>query len=162
MPSKTKADVARQRLWNMPKEVQPFMNVGTVTFKNKENRDRTRDLVVLKAKNSKAMIERSQKIIKSATLSKIRMKRMMRFGREDFGRDSPWQWNRPGRRAFRMRSGMRDLRFVDEKERYQRKKRELRWPDQTRKRFRERPKKELRWIGSSHRYGRGTQTAGKR
>ncbi|CAL1132982.1 unnamed protein product [Cladocopium goreaui] len=162
MPSQTKADVARQRLWNMPKEVQPFMNVGTVTFKNKENRDRTRDLVVLKAKNSKAMIERSQKIIKSATLSKIRMKRMMRFGREDFGRDSPWQWNRPGRRAFRMRSGMRDLRYVDEKERYQRKKRELRWPDQTRKRKRERPKKELRWIGSSHRYGRGTQTAGKR
>ena len=73
----------------------------------------------------KAMIERSQKIIKSATLSKIRMKRpgevsvfgsvlgpyldlkisspcrMMRFGREDFGRDSPWQWNRPGRMMAR-------------------------------------------------------------
>lgn len=69
------------------------------------------------------MIERSEKIIKHATLSKIRMqrpgvvsdiynsarinpldaaeglpRRMMRHGRKDFARDTPWQWNRPGRR----------------------------------------------------------------
>lgn len=155
MPRQTKADLARQRLWNMPKEVEPYLNVGEVTFKNKEKRIRTRNLVVLKAKNMKAVLQRSEEIIKHATLSKVRMKRMMRYGRENFGRDTPWQWNRPGKRAFRMRSGMGDLRYADDKERAQRKKNELRWPDQRRKRKRAREKKDHRWIGSSYKYGKG-------
>ena len=96
--------------------------------------------------SGKAVLQRSEEIIKHATLSKVRMKRttymvcgclrmfavcfwlllkanrirlhvghtsallasalidmlktdsfrMMRYGRENFGRDTPWQWNRPG------------------------------------------------------------------
>ncbi|CAK9077102.1 unnamed protein product [Durusdinium trenchii] len=158
-PTKTKADMARERLWNMPKEVAPYLGVARVTYLNKEKRDRSRNLVVIKAKNTQAVIEKSQRIIKHGTLSKIRMKRLMRHGRENFGRDTPWQWNRPGRRAFRMRSGMKDLRYADEKEKYQRKKLELRQPDWKRQRKRERPKRDFKWVGSSWKYGKGTRIA---
>eukprot|EP00913_Durusdinium_trenchii_P029047 g27235.t1 len=157
-PTKTKADMARERLWNMPKEVAPYLG-WQVTYLNKEKRDRSRNLVVIKAKNTQAVIEKSQRIIKHGTLSKIRMKRLMRHGRENFGRDTPWQWNRPGRRAFRMRSGMKDLRYADEKEKYQRKKLELRQPDWKRQRKRERPKRDFKWVGSSWKYGKGTRIA---
>ncbi|CAE7619747.1 unnamed protein product [Symbiodinium natans] len=153
----SKADVARQRLWNMPKDVTPYMQVETVTYQNKEKLARTRNLVVLKAKNSKAMLQKSQKIIKQGTLSSIRMKRLKRYGRGEFGRDNALQWNRPGRRAFRMRSGMKDLRYADDLERSQRRKKDLRPVDWKNKRRRPgQGEHKKRWIGSSFRYGRGT------
>ncbi|CAE7948468.1 unnamed protein product [Symbiodinium sp. KB8] len=155
--AQTKADVARQRLWNMPKDVAPYLQVANVTYQNKEKLARTRNLVVLKAKNSQAMLQKSEKIIKQGTLSKIRMRRLMRHGRGEFGRDNALQWNRPGRRAFRMRSGMKDLRYADPLERSQRRKKDIRPPDWKNKRTRPgQGQHQKRWIGSSHRYGRGT------
>ncbi|CAJ1429810.1 unnamed protein product [Effrenium voratum] len=158
-PGQTKADMARKRLWEMPKEVAPLLQLAQVTYKNRESRDRTRDLVVMKAKNTKAMVKKAEMIIKTGQLSKLTMKRLMRKGRENFGRDNAWQWNRPGLRAFRMRSGMKDLRYVSEKEKYQRKKNEIRPPDHKRKRKRDRPKHDLRYVGSSWKYGKGTRVA---
>jgi len=155
--AQTKADVARQRLWNMPKDVAPYLQVANVTYQNKEKLARTRNLVVLKAKNSQAMLQKSEKIIKQGTLSKIRMRRLMRHGRGEFGRDNALQWNRPGRRAFRMRSGMKDLRYADDLERSQRRKKDIRPPDWKNKRRRPgQGQHQKRWIGSSYRYGRGT------
>jgi len=157
--SPTKADVARQRLWNMPKDVAPLLEVSAVTYKNKEKLDRTRNLVVMKAKNAKAMLAKSEKIIKQGTLSKIRMRRLMRYGRGEFGRDNALQFNRGGRRAFRMRSGMQDLRYANDKERSQRRKNDPRPLDWKNKRKREGGPHKKRWIGSSFRYGRGTTIA---
>ncbi|CAE7714457.1 unnamed protein product [Symbiodinium necroappetens] len=207
--AQTKADVARQRLWNMPKDVAPYLQVANaagstkgrscmsipnfvrlqVTYQNKEKLARTRNLVVLKAKNSQvpraansdlvctdkdvdvsashymsqAMLQKSEKIIKQGTLSKIRMRRLMRHGRGEFGRDNALQWNRPGRRAFRMRSGMKDLRYADPLERSQRRKKDIRPPDWKNKRTRPgQGQHQKRWIGSSHRYGRGTTISKRR
>ncbi|CAE7669214.1 unnamed protein product, partial [Symbiodinium pilosum] len=144
----------------MPKDVAPYLEVGSVTYQNKEKLNRTRGLVVMKAKNSQVMLEKSEKIIKQGTLSKIRMRRLMRHGRGEFGRDNALQWNRGGRRAFRMRSGMKDLRYADDLERSQRRKNDMRPVDWKNKRRRPgQGQHQKRWIGSSHRYGRGTTIA---
>lgn len=125
----------------------PLLDERRVKYNNKDKIRETRDLVVLKAKNATAMVKRAQKLIAHGTIKQSKLIRMMRVGRENFARDIVTEMNRPGLRAFRYRSGMRDLRYEETFRRV-----EKRVPDYKRKRHRwnaYRPSK-LRYSGRSH------------
>lgn len=148
-----KADLLRQKIWDMPKNILPFVKPDIVRFPNKEKEMVEQELFVMKAKNANAIVKRSQAILKQGTLTAWNEKKMMRTGRKNFMRDYPEEQNRPGWRAFRYRSGMRDLR--NEKGfRFQK----LRLPDHKRKkRHREIRRAPARYIGSGKRYRTGTK-----
>eukprot|EP00930_Biecheleria_cincta_P011231 TRINITY_DN11386_c0_g1_i4.p1 TRINITY_DN11386_c0_g1~~TRINITY_DN11386_c0_g1_i4.p1 ORF type:complete len:351 (+),score=70.66 TRINITY_DN11386_c0_g1_i4:28-1053(+) len=167
-PKAIPADIQRQKLWDMPKDALPLMLTKRVSYVSREkrrvsadkliNRVEDLDFVVLKARNADRMIERSEKLIKWGSMGSNRLKRMKEWGREHFGKDIPMQRNKDGKRAFRYRSGMRDLREVSETESYQRRKKDLRPPDHKRKR--RRPDDLLKsetgkWAGSDKRYWQG-------
>ncbi|CAE8592831.1 unnamed protein product, partial [Polarella glacialis] len=130
----TPADMMRRQLWELPKDITTFTRQSKVIFNNKEGYRSERDLVVLNSKNSEACVRTARAIIKQGTMKKEKLTRMMRFGRENFARESEahTEMNRGGLRAFRYRSGMRDLRNEDEF-----RKREVRVPDKNRVRKRE-------------------------
>lgn len=138
------ADMQRLALWDIPKDVLPLVQEQRVWYKNKDKQKITRDLVVLKAKNAGAMLKKSWKLIGKATLKQSKQLKMSRFGRWNFGRDIITERSRGGLRAFRYRSGMRDLRYETEFRR-----RELRVPDRSRKRHRwmHYRNKPARWVG---------------
>lgn len=148
-----KADLLRQKIWEMPKNILPLVKPDIVRFPNKEKEMVEQELFVMKAKNANAIVKRSQAILKQGTLTAWTEKKMMRTGRKNFMKDYPEEQNRPGWRAFRYRSGMRDLR--NEKGfRFQK----LRLPDHKRKkRHRELRRAPARYIGSGKRYRTGTK-----
>lgn len=158
------ADIERQRLWDMPKDALPLMKSQRISFMNKQKKEEEMDVVVLKARNANRMIERSQKLIKQGTMGEQRLQKMQEWGREHFGKYAPTDRNKAGWRSFRYRSGMRDLREVSETESYQRRKTDIRPPDQKRTRHRQeeakKPKKKSRaqWMGSDKRFHQNGQT----
>lgn len=138
------ADIMRRDLWDMPKDVLRSIQPHKVRFRTKDKQWTRRELVVVKGASSSEMVERAQKVISDATLTQSKLLHWSRVGRENFGRDVIREQSRGGRRAFRYRSGMRDLR--NEKGfRWE----EKRLPDHKRKRSRPGAyrKRISRWTG---------------
>eukprot|EP00933_Yihiella_yeosuensis_P074942 TRINITY_DN84044_c0_g1_i1.p1 TRINITY_DN84044_c0_g1~~TRINITY_DN84044_c0_g1_i1.p1 ORF type:complete len:324 (+),score=48.05 TRINITY_DN84044_c0_g1_i1:94-1065(+) len=119
-PQKTRADIQREQLWHQPKgpaEILPLMMNTKVRFKNKDGKPESTDLVILKARNHAEIQKRCTAIIKQGTMTRMKLKLMNRIGRENWARDLPSQTSNAGWRAFRLRSGMRDMRYVDRDDR---------------------------------------------
>lgn len=128
------AQIERQKLWEMPKDMLPLQRTQRTRYLTKHGKQvQIRDLVVVKAPNALKMIRKSRALIAHAAIGQGKLLRMMRHKRWNFGRDPVSEWSRGGRRAFRYRSGMRDLR---NEEGYR--KEELRPPDRMGKRKRNR------------------------
>lgn len=146
--SETSADIMRRQLWAVPKDIMPHMEESRTSFRSKDTSWVHRDLVVVKGKNANAMIRKSRHLIKRGTIKQSKALRMMRFGRENFARDIVTERTRGGLRAFRYRSGQRDLR---EEAKFRRV--EQRLPDRYRKRHRwmQLLKKPARWTGQGKR-----------
>lgn len=126
------ADLVRRQLWDMPKDMLPLMREQRVKYRTRAGKlTQYRDLAVVKAPNAKAMVQKSKEIIGHAAIGPGKLLKMMRFGRENFGRDFVTERTRGGLRAFRYRSGMRDLRNETKSRRV-----EKRIPDHKRKRAR--------------------------
>lgn len=143
--SETSADIMRRELWRMPKNIMAHMEEERRSFRSKDTTWVHRDLVVVKGKNAGAMIRKSTALIKRGTKRQSKVLRMMRFGRENFARDIVTERTRGGLRAFRYRSGQRDLR---EEAKFRRV--EQRLPDRYRKRHRwmKLLKKPMRYTGT--------------
>jgi len=115
----------------MPKDMMPFLEEKRVRYKNKDTQMTQRDLVVVKGKNSKAMVEKAAERIARETVPMSKVLKMMRSNRRNWARDIVTERTRGGLRAFRYRSGMRDLRHETKFRRV-----EKRLPDLKRKRHR--------------------------
>jgi len=129
--TETQAERQRMELWNMPKDIMPLIRDTRIKYRNADKQTMSRDLVVIKSKNANLAIEKASRLISNGAMKQGKLLRMMRYGRENFGRDIVSEMNREGMRAFKYRSGMRDLRNEDEFRRQ-----EKRMPDRQRKRFR--------------------------
>jgi len=132
LPPPSPAEVQRRDIWAMPKNMLPLCTKEQVRYVNQDGNAEIRDLVVLKGSGTRALVERSAKVIAHGTPAASRLLLMYREGHgKNWARDVPSQRNRDGWRAFRMRSGMRDQRY-DPKYRTEQK----RLPDHQRKRIR--------------------------
>jgi len=107
---KTQAEIVRSQLWDIPKTVLPFQEWETVHYKDRDKTGHTRELVALKAGNTQKMIMKARRQIAKGVPKQARLFRMMRRGREKFGIDIVSERTYHGIRAFKYRSGMRDLR----------------------------------------------------
>mmetsp|Transcript_11228 Transcript_11228/g.16788 ORF Transcript_11228/g.16788 Transcript_11228/m.16788 type:complete len:139 (-) Transcript_11228:82-498(-) len=129
----------------MPKDVFPLVQTPRTTYRNMDKQKITRDLVVIKAKDAKVMVNRARHVLGKGSKKQSKLVRMMRYGRENFARDVVSERTRGGMRAFKYRSGMRDLRNEAKFRRV-----EKRLPDMKRKRHRL-PyglKRKSRWVGN--------------
>jgi len=138
------ADIQRSKLFDMPKNIEPHLEFHQRRYTTNDKVVQYRDLVVCKAKDSKWAVKRATHKISKCTKNQSKVLRMMRYGRENFGRDIVSERSRGGLRAFRYRSGMRDLRHEAKFRRV-----EQRLPDMKRKRHRwmQLRKKRANWIG---------------
>jgi len=145
VPSRSRADIQRREIMHMPKDVFPLLEETRTFYINQDKHKIRRDLVVIKSKDANKMVTRSRKILGKGSKQQSKLLRMMRHGRENFARDIVSERSRGGLRAFKYRSGMRDLRHEGKY-----RKVEQRLPDHKRKRHRwmQLLKKKSRWIGN--------------
>jgi len=141
----SKADIQRRDILHIPKDVYPLLDERRTSYINQDKHSILKDLVVIKSKNANMMLHRSRKILGKGSKQQSKLLRMMRHGRENFGRDIISERARGGLRAFKYRSGMRDQRHEGKFRRV-----EQRLPDHKRKRHRwmQLLKKKSRWVGN--------------
>jgi len=109
---KSMADIQRSDLWHMPKDVSGITSQISLNIqhRNSEEESTRRDLIVLPTKKHGDAITKATNIISKGTKQKDRIVKIMSIGRKNWARDVLSQRSSAGIRAFRYRSGMRDLR----------------------------------------------------
>lgn len=108
---KTTAEMQRNKIWAMPETIQPLMKKATFIFKDKDDFNVTRNLVVVKGACANKMLTQATKVIEQGTPKHIRLLRMYRDANPNWARDVFRELSRSGMRAMRSRSGMRDNRL---------------------------------------------------
>lgn len=149
------AEIQRRSIWDMPKNIEQYMkSENRVRYVGKEGIAQTRKLVCLKGKGLQKYLQRSGAKLGNSMVSRRKLVVQYRTTvGQHWGRDMPSQWNRDGRRAFRMRSGMQDKRYTTV---LKNEDRVGRMPDHQRKR-RGTWKMKRRWRWSGGMKGRRTK-----
>lgn len=110
MAQSSSAETIRRMLWEIPKTVLPFSVEKSIRYVDKDRTPHRRELRVLKCANDERMIARARRSIVKGSPKRARLEKMMKAGRQDFAMDIVMERSLHGIRAFRYRSGMRDLR----------------------------------------------------
>lgn len=149
---RTRADIQRGDIWNVEKDILKYEESHLARFKLKDRTYQYADLVVLKGKNSGMALWQTSKKLSTQTPSQQKLYLKHSYGGfKNFAKDIITFMNRPGKRAWKYRAGMRDLRY-DKKYRF----RPDRGPDHLAGKVRWKDKAFFKavWVGKG-KHGRG-------
>ncbi|CAK0853958.1 unnamed protein product, partial [Prorocentrum cordatum] len=92
----SRAELARRRIWEIPKETLPMLRTKRELWETKDNFKRVTDLVVCKSKDAEKALRNARRELASSTVSVHKKWVIDHLRAPNFGRDVLHQMNRGG------------------------------------------------------------------